>query len=64
MAVPVLVCLDEVAPAPGGACTTTAWIEQPPPFPELSIADASALSHMALIAWVTVGAALLVRKAT
>ena len=64
MALPVLVCMDEVPPSPGAACTTTAWIEQPTLIPTLSVADAQSLSMTALVAWVTVGAALLVRKAT
>lgn len=60
----VLVCLDEVPPTEGGTCTTTAWVEQPTsPIPQLSIEDAQSLSMTALIAWVAVAAALLVRKA-
>ncbi|HEY1070079.1 MAG TPA: hypothetical protein VGE33_06020 [Thermomonas sp.] len=63
MAPLVLVCLDEVPPAPGGACNTTAWIEQPSVIPELSLEDAQLLSQAAMWAWVAVAAALLVKKA-
>jgi len=59
----VLVCLDSTPPAPDGVCTTTAWVEQPTFVPELSLADAQHLSYVAMIAWVTVAAALLLRKA-
>lgn len=59
----VLVCLDETPPAYDGVCTTTAWVEQPTLVPELSLEDAQLLSHAALFAWVTVAAALLIRKA-
>ena len=58
----VLVCLDEV-PDPLGECAQMAWQEQPTLLPALSIEDAQAISYSALLAWVTVGAALLVRKA-
>lgn len=58
----VLVCLDEV-PAPAGACVQEAWMEQPGLLPPLSIESAQAISISALLAWATVAAALLVRKA-
>lgn len=58
----VLVCLDEV-PDPLGECQQVAWMEQPGVLPPLSIEDAQAISISALLAWATVGAALLVRKA-
>lgn len=61
----VLVCLDEVPPASNGTCTTTAWVEQPAqPFPTLSLEDAQTLSNAAMVAWVSVAAVLLLRKAT
>jgi len=59
----VLVCLDEV-PDPLGECAQVAWEEQPTLLPPLSVEDAQALSYSALLAWATVAAALLVRKAT
>lgn len=62
MSLPVLVCLDEVPPAPGGTCSQTAWIEQPTLIPELTLQEAQTLSHAALIAWVSVAAVLLLRK--
>lgn len=58
----VLVCLDEV-PSPTGECTAMQWQEVPTLLPPLSIEDAQAISFFALLAWATVGAALLVRKA-
>lgn len=58
----VLVCLDEV-PDPLGECQQVAWMEQPGVLPPLSIEDAQAISLSALLAWATVGAVLLVRKA-
>jgi hypothetical protein len=62
MTTPVLVCLDETPPAPQGTCTTTAWIEQPS-FPSMSVEDAAHISGLALVAWVSVAAIGLVRKA-
>lgn len=59
----VLVCLDEV-PDPAGECTAMEWQEAPTILPPLSIEDAQAISFSALLAWATVGAALLIRKAT
>ncbi len=61
----VLVCLDEVPPTEGGTCTTTAWVEQPTqPFPELSLEDAQTIGISFTLAMATVGAALLLKKAT
>ena len=59
----VLVCMDEV-PGPLGDCVQTAWMEQPTLLPPFSIQEAQSLSFSALLAWATVGAALLIRKAT
>lgn len=40
----VLVCLDEVPPANGGACTTQAWVEQPASvLPDLTAAEVGQL---------------------
>ena len=56
-----LVCLDEI-PAGDGSCANQAWIEIPTLEP-LSLADAQTIGQSALLAWVTIAAVLLVRKA-
>ncbi len=58
----VLTCMDEV-PAQDGSCTTQAWVEQPAVVEPLSLADAQLIGQSALIAWVTVAAVLLIKKA-
>ena len=58
----VLVCMDEV-PASDGSCAHEAWVEQPTFLPPMSLEDAQAISHAALLAWVSVAAVVLLRKA-
>ena len=58
----VLICTDDL-PAADGTCTTTAWVEYAPPIEPLSLADAQLIGGHALLAWVTVAAVLLVKKA-
>lgn len=58
MAAPVLVCLDNPAPASDGTCSTTAWVEQPASLlPTLGVAEAHDIG-MALL-WLVAGMAAL-----
>lgn len=58
----VLVCMDEV-PASDGSCAVEQWQEQIFVLPPMSLEKAQEISNAALLAWVSVAAVVLIRKA-
>ncbi|GAA5008868.1 hypothetical protein FNZ56_02905 [Pseudoluteimonas lycopersici] len=59
-----LTCLDDPPPAPGGSCTTTAWVEAPSLVPPLSIDDAQTIAYAFLGALVAVMVVKIIGKKT
>jgi hypothetical protein len=51
----LLVCIDAV-PAADGSCASTAWIEQPSPWPQMTVEQGEAIGQAFMLGLISVAA--------